>query len=61
MINEFNNENNILRRYFQPGEVFLLDTGFRDFVPLLQQCNYRYCSLPTIPATGGNTIINSGS
>lgn len=40
MLNEFNHESNALRRYFQPGDVFILDRGFRDSVPLLQECHY---------------------
>ncbi|XP_041983275.1 uncharacterized protein LOC121736257 [Aricia agestis] len=38
--NEFISENTPLRRYFQPGDVFILDRGFRDSLPLLRECGY---------------------
>ncbi|KAF9408387.1 hypothetical protein HW555_011924, partial [Spodoptera exigua] len=38
--NEFGNPESTLRQYFQEGDVFILDRGFRDAVPLLQNCNY---------------------
>lgn len=40
MQHEFSNESNTLRQYFHAGDVFILDRGFRDCVPLLQSCNY---------------------
>lgn len=40
MLHEFQNEANRFRQYFQAGDVFILDRGFRDCVPLLQDCNY---------------------
>lgn len=40
MIQEFNDESKPLRQYFQPGDVFILDRGFRDSVSMLQNINY---------------------
>lgn len=40
ILNEFNNESKPLRQYFQPGDVFILDRGFRDCVPLLEELQY---------------------
>lgn len=40
LLNEFNEETKPLRQYFQEGDVFILDRGFRDAVPLLRSCNY---------------------
>ncbi|KAJ8708930.1 hypothetical protein PYW07_013534 [Mythimna separata] len=41
IIKEFNEESKPLRRYFQADDVFILDRGFRDSVPLLRACNYK--------------------
>ncbi|XP_045778261.1 uncharacterized protein LOC123876146 isoform X1 [Maniola jurtina] len=30
-----------MREYFQPGDAFILDRGFRDALPLLNSCGYR--------------------
>ena len=40
MLNEFRTEANPLRQYFQAGDVFILDRGFRDCVSLLEECGY---------------------
>ncbi|XP_045781575.1 uncharacterized protein LOC123878448 [Maniola jurtina] len=40
MSNEFSDETKPLRQYFQPGDIFILDRGFRDCLPLLEQNNY---------------------
>lgn len=37
---EFSNERP-LREYFLQGDAFILDRGFRDSLPLLNQCGYR--------------------
>lgn len=37
---EFSNESFPLREYFREGDIFLLDRGFRDSIPLLQNLNY---------------------
>ncbi|KAJ8708905.1 hypothetical protein PYW07_013509 [Mythimna separata] len=37
----FENENGLFRRLFRPNDIFVLDRGFRDAVPLLENCNYR--------------------
>ncbi|XP_028165256.1 uncharacterized protein LOC114356347 [Ostrinia furnacalis] len=41
MKNEFSNETKPLREYFNEGDAFVLDRGFRDSLPLLHQCGYR--------------------
>ena len=41
MRREFQNENSMLREYFQPGDAFILDRGFRDALPFLNNCGYR--------------------
>lgn len=38
--NAFNDDSKPLRQYFLAGDVFILDRGFRDCVPLLEQNNY---------------------
>lgn len=40
MKNEFGN-GRPLQEYFQRGDAFILDRGFRDSLPLLHQCGYR--------------------
>lgn len=40
MINEFSDPHSPMREYFQDGDVFILDRGFRDAIPLLESCNY---------------------
>lgn len=40
MNNEFDEPSKPLRQYFQHGDVFILDRGFRDSIPLLESCNY---------------------
>ncbi|XP_026737081.1 uncharacterized protein LOC113500467 [Trichoplusia ni] len=37
---EFGNES-LLRQYFESGDAFILDRGFRDALPLLNDCGYR--------------------
>ncbi|RVE40334.1 hypothetical protein evm_015016 [Chilo suppressalis] len=41
MQHDFNNENALLRQYFQAGDAFILDKGFKDALPLLTDCGYR--------------------
>lgn len=38
--NEFSNENGPYRHFFQSGDIFILDRGFRDSISLLERCNY---------------------
>lgn len=40
LIHEFNEPNAPLRQYFKEGDVFILDRGFRDCIPLLKSLNY---------------------
>lgn len=40
LLNEFSDDTKPLRQFFQPEDIFILDRGFRDCVPLLEQCNY---------------------
>lgn len=37
---EFTNAS-VLRQYFESGDAFILDRGFRDALPLLNECGYR--------------------
>ncbi|KAH9641226.1 hypothetical protein HF086_000061 [Spodoptera exigua] len=37
---EFSDENSPCRQFFQPGDVFILDRGFRDSLVLLENCGY---------------------
>lgn len=41
MISLFDYENAPLRLYFQENDVFILDRGFRDFIRMMEGCNYR--------------------
>ncbi|XP_047543285.1 uncharacterized protein LOC125075621 [Vanessa atalanta] len=45
---EFRDPNSILRQYFQAGDAFVLDRGFRDALPLLHECGYRTYVPPTL-------------
>ncbi|XP_063898807.1 uncharacterized protein LOC135119097 [Helicoverpa armigera] len=38
--NEFSSHDAPMRRFFEPGDVFILDRGFRDAIPLLTECGY---------------------
>lgn len=38
---EIQKENSELKDYFQPGDAFVLDRGFRDALPLLNECGFR--------------------
>ncbi|XP_045449482.1 uncharacterized protein LOC123658044 [Melitaea cinxia] len=41
MIHLFENENGPFRRLFRQNDVIVLDKGFRDAIPLLENCDYR--------------------
>lgn len=47
LINEFNQQDLPLRNFFNEGDVFILDRGFRDAIPLLGECGYA----PKMPAS----------
>jgi len=47
--NEFRDPNSMLRKYFQAGDAFILNRGFRDALPLLNECGYRTYVPPTLP------------
>lgn len=48
---EFENENGPFRQFFQAGDVFILDRGFRDSLSLLNDCNYSV-HVPLSPQDG---------
>lgn len=41
MTSLFANENGQFPRLFKENDIFVLDRGFRDAIPLLENCNYR--------------------
>ncbi|XP_050563593.1 uncharacterized protein LOC126912994 [Spodoptera frugiperda] len=41
MSSEFRNETSVLRNYFRPGDVFILDRGFRDVIDELHSHGYK--------------------
>ncbi|KAH9636744.1 hypothetical protein HF086_007642 [Spodoptera exigua] len=53
--NEFGDESSALRQYFEPGDVFILDRGFRDSLPLLERCGYQV-HVPLSPEDGESQL-----
>ncbi|CAK1587675.1 unnamed protein product [Parnassius mnemosyne] len=53
--NEFIYESSSLRQYFESGDVFILDRGFRDSLPLLERCGYQV-HVPLSPADGESQL-----
>lgn len=53
--NEFSNESSSLRQYFQTGDVFILDRGFRDSLALLEHCGY-HVHVPLSPEVGESQL-----
>ncbi|KAF9424315.1 hypothetical protein HW555_000454, partial [Spodoptera exigua] len=53
--NEFSEESSTLRQYFEPGDVFILDRGFRDSLPLLERCGYQV-HVPLSPEDGESQL-----
>ncbi|CAH2088964.1 unnamed protein product [Euphydryas editha] len=53
--NEFSNESSSLRQYFETGDVFILDRGFRDSLALLEHCGY-HVHVPLSPEVGESQL-----
>lgn len=53
----FQNENSELRQYFRQNDVFILDRGFRDSIPLLTSLGYTVCKPETLSA--GETQLST--
>lgn len=47
---DFRDPSSMLREYLQAGDAFILDRGFRDALPLLNECGYRTYIPPTLQA-----------
>lgn len=52
----FQNENGPYRQYFRPGDIFILDRGFRDALPLLENI-YQVCKPESLEA--GQTQLST--
>ncbi|CAH2087420.1 unnamed protein product [Euphydryas editha] len=60
MTSLFQNENSILRTYFRPNDIFILDRGFRDSIPILESLGYNiYKPENILPADTQLTTINA--
>ncbi|CAH2088308.1 unnamed protein product [Euphydryas editha] len=60
MKSPFENENSILRTHFRPNDIFILDRGFRDSIPLLKSLGYKVHKPENIlPADSQLTTINA--
>ncbi|KAL0809876.1 hypothetical protein ABMA28_011356 [Loxostege sticticalis] len=55
---EFRNEDSPCRQFFQAGDVFILDRGFRDALPLLNSCDYQV-HVPLSPEDGESQLTTS--
>ncbi|KAJ8720551.1 hypothetical protein PYW08_006016 [Mythimna loreyi] len=53
--NEFGDESTTLRQYFQSGDVFIPGRGFRDSLPLLEDCGYQV-HVPLAPQDGESQL-----
>lgn len=55
MLSLFNDENSPVRNFFRESDIFILDRGFRDSIPLLKQCGYE-THMPASLIQGNNQL-----